>query len=320
MSDVTSDYLALRREAGAIRLPRDVVRVSGPDAVTYLQGQLSQDVAALAPGESTRSLLLEPTGKVDAWIRVWGGESDGESKEVLIDVESGHGQAVVDRLMRFRLRVKAEIELLDWQLVAVRGPSTPPVETLRGSAELAAAVDWSGLPGVDLIGPDVSIPEGIREVGPEAFETVRIEVGWPAMGPELGATVEPKVIPAEAGQWLVDASASFTKGCYVGQELVARVDSRGSNTPRKLRGVVVGVDGDGVPVIPPVGAQLVVDGESRGELTSVAESLDLRAPVALAYVHRSVEPGTVVTLRWTAPDGSEATTNAQVRELPLVRG
>jgi glycine cleavage system aminomethyltransferase T len=95
--------------------------------------------------------------------------------------------------------------------------------------------------------------------------------------------------------------------------LVARVDSRGNNTPRRLRGIVVGTN-----VLPPVGAEIVVDGVVRGALTSVGESLDLRAPVALAFVHRSVEVPSEVLLRWSAPDGAPAEAPAQVRELPLI--
>ncbi len=140
---------------------------------------------------------------------------------------------------------------------------------------------------------------------------MRIEQGWPAMGHEL----DDSVIPGEAGQWLIDASVSFTKGCYTGQELVARVDSRGNNTPRHLRGVVLGTN-----VLPPVGAELVVDGQVRGSLTSVGESLDLRAPVALGYVHRSVEVPCEAELRWSAADGDETVAAVQVRELPLVPG
>jgi folate-binding protein YgfZ len=133
------------------------------------------------------------------------------------------------------------------------------------------------------------------------------------MGAEFPVGVEPSVIPAEAGQWLVDRSASFTKGCYTGQELVARVDSRGSNTPRKLRGVVLGEN-----VLPPVGAVLMADDREVGSVTSVGESLDLRAPIALAFVHRSVEPPAEVRVSWSAPDGSARSASAQVRELPLL--
>lgn len=309
MTDVTSDYLALRRDVAAVRTHHDVIRAFGPDSLTFLQGQLSQDVQGLRSGEWAWSLLLEPQGKLVAWVRVWGRPT---TDEVLIDVGDGAGQVVLDRLNRFRMRVHTELELLRWECVALRGPACPAPDDVDVSAELRGAVEWPGLRGVDLLGPAVKLPDGVHEAGPEAFESVRIEAGWPAMGAELPAD-EASVIPAEVGAWFVDSAVSFTKGCYTGQELVARVDSRGSNTPRKLRGVVMGTN-----VVPPVGAEVVVDGNVRGSLTSVGESLDLRAPVALAFVHRSVEQGTAALLRWTAPDGAVAEAPAQVRDLPLV--
>jgi folate-binding Fe-S cluster repair protein YgfZ len=93
------------------------------------------------------------------------------------------------------------------------------------------------------------------------------------------------------GQWLIDASVSFTKGCYTGQELVARVDSRGGNVPRHLRRLVV----DGPP--PPSGTEVVVDDEAVGEVTSAAVAPDDAASaVALAYVKRSVEVPAAATV------------------------
>jgi folate-binding protein YgfZ len=198
------------------------------------------------------------------------------------------------------------VEELGWSCVAVRGPRSAEVDPGACGAELVGAVDWGGLPGVDLLGPDVGVPDGIPEAGVEALEAVRIEAGWPAMGREL----DDSVIPAEAGQWLIDASVSFTKGCYTGQELVARVDSRGGNTPRRLRGVVLDA-----AVAPPEGAVVVVDGDERGRLTSVGASPGLGATIALAYVHRSVAPPADAVVRW---DGDDAP--ARILELPLVGG
>lgn len=300
MTDVTADYLALRREVAAFPFPRDVLSVQGADAVSFLQGQLSADVAALAVGGSTWSLLLEPQGKVDAWIRVTRTAGD----RVVIDVDGGWGERVVARLNRFKLRVDATIEPLDWACVALRGPVAAGVDVSGAGAELVLEVDWRGLPGVDLLGPDVTVPDGVHRAGEVAVHNVRIEQGWPAMGHELDDTV----IPAEAGQWLIDRSVSFTKGCYTGQELVARIDSRGGNTPRHLRGVVIGAN-----VLPPEGATVQVDGQDKGTLTGVGESLDLRAPVALAYVHRTVEVPAEVTVTW---DGGEAP--ARVVDLPFL--
>ncbi len=304
--DVTESYLALRRSVAAFEYHRDVLRVQGGDAVTFLQGQLSADVAALAVGEQTWSLLLQPQGKVVAWLRA----SRTGDDSVVLDVDAGAGPAVVERLERFKLRVDATIEPLEWRCVALRGPGSAAVDLSAVDAAVVAPIDWRGLPGVDLLGPAVELPTGVPVSDVLAVHNVRIEQGWPAMGHEL----DDSVIPGEAGQWLVDASVSFTKGCYTGQELVARIDSRGNNTPRRLRGVVLGSN-----VLPPVGAEIVVDGEVRGQLTSVGESLDLRAPVALGYVHRSVDAPCEAVLRWTTPDGSgDASAPAQVRDLPLV--
>jgi folate-binding protein YgfZ len=157
---------------------------------------------------------------------------------------------------------------------------------------------------VDLISPDGrSVDLAVPEVGLDAHEAVRVECGVPRMGRELTEAT----IPAEAGQWLIDGSVSFTKGCYTGQELVARIDSRGGNVPRHLRGVVV--EGE----VPPVGATVVVGDAEVGTLTSVVQSIALEAPVALAYVSRKVEPATGAEVTW---DGGHAA--ARIESLPLV--
>jgi len=294
MTDTTADYLALRREVAAVRVPRDVLVVRGGDAATFVQGQVSADIDSLAVGEWSWSFVLQPQGKVDAWFRVWrrSPADPGAPDEIVIDVDGGYGEAVAGRLRRFLLRVDARIESLDWEMVALRGPGVgdvPHDAVAASGAELVAVYDWAGLPAADLLGPSVAVPAGVSEVGPTAYDSVRIESGWPAMGHEL----DESTIPAEVGSWVIERSVSFTKGCFVGQELVARIDSRGGNVPRHLRGVVLGAN-----VLPPEGAELVVDGEVRGTLTSVGESLDLRAPIALALVHRSVDPPADAEVRW----------------------
>jgi folate-binding protein YgfZ len=289
-----ADLHDLRTDLGAAPLQRDVVRVHGPEAVTFLQGQLSQDVAALAVGRSAPSLLLQPTGKVDAWLRVTRLGDD----EVVLDVEAGFGDAVEARLRRFKLRTKAELERTAWWGLALRGPGAGDVEVPDGALGLAAG--WPGVDGVDLLSEGELALAGVRLVERAALDALRIECGVPAMGAELTEAT----IPAEAGQWLIDASASFTKGCYTGQELVARIDSRGGNVPRPIRGLLV--DGD-----VPVGAELELDGASVGSVTSVARSAVLGC-IALAIVGRAVEPGQAVVVI----DGASRTA-ATVAELPL---
>ncbi|HMG43027.1 MAG TPA: glycine cleavage T C-terminal barrel domain-containing protein [Acidimicrobiales bacterium] len=288
---------------GAVEVSRDVVRVSGPDAVAYLQGQLSQNVEDLDVGATTWTFVLQPTGKVDVWGRVTRTADD----TFVLDVEAGSGESLVGRLKRFLMRTKAEVELLDdWRCIVLRGPGA--VEA-AAAAEVTAAVrvpaGWPGVEGACLLGPDVALPAGIPLVSPEAVEATRITAGVPAMGAELTE----RTIPAEAGQWVIDASVDFTKGCFTGQELVARIDSRGGNVPRHLRGLVL----DPEATLPAPGSRVRVGDAEVGEVTSAAYSPALGAPVALAYVGRSVEPpaeATVVT------DDDKAA--AQVRQLPLV--
>ncbi len=293
---VIEDYKALRESAGAVELPHDFVRAAGPDVVAFLQGQLSQDVARMAIDGSTWALLLQPQGKVVAFLRVL----RLSEEEFVLETDAGFGPAVVERLNRFKLRVKCDLDPLAWTCLAIRGPDA--AEAAASGTGHAVGADWPGLPGVDLIGEAPAASADARRCAPEVYEAVRIEAGIPVMGREI----DEKTIPAEVG--VVDRSVSFTKGCYTGQELVARIDSRGGNVPRRLRGVVVAGHAP-----PPVGASLEVDGKRVGELTSVAMSPGFDATVALALVRRAVEAPAEVVVAW---DGQTAT--ARVEVLPLV--
>jgi len=268
----------LRTVLGWFPEDRDVVRVAGPDAVAYLQGQISQDIDALAIGSSARSFVLQPTGKVDAWARATRIAAD----EVVLDVDGGHGDALAARLRRFLLRTKADVDALDWRAVAIRGPrAAEAIPAGAGDDALVTPAGWPGVDGVDLLGPAVGPPPGVPKVDASAYESLRIRSGVPRMGAELtGAT-----IPAETGRWVVDASVSFTKGCFTGQELVARIDSRGGHVPRHLRGLVADAG-----ELPPVGAPVVVDGAEVGRVTSAAPAPGTGRALALAYVGRAVTP------------------------------
>jgi tRNA-modifying protein YgfZ len=204
------------------RADREGVLVTGPDALTYLQSQVSQDLRDVAVGESRWTLVLEPTGKVDVLARA---TRTGE-EAWLLDTDAGYGDVLQSRLQRFKIRVKADIE---------------PVE----------------LEEVD---------------GPGDAEAERIRAAWPAMGAEI---VPGETIPGELPH-VVRLAVSFTKGCYPGQELVERMDSRGSTAPRLLRRVQL----SGAAA---AGSTLVVGGQEVGRLTSVAGT------AGLAVVRRSVD-------------------------------
>ena len=256
----------------AADLRRDVVAAAGPDTVTFLQGQLSQEIADLVIGESRWSLLLQPQGKVDAWLRV---HRAGE-EEVRLDVDEGFGDAVVARLARFKLRTRCDLSLdAGVAMLALR----------HGTVDGALPCGWPDVAGGDLPGralhdrQGLELPEGTVEFDGQQFEAERIRAGVPRMGAEITGDT----IPAELGQWLVEGSVSFTKGCFTGQELVARIDSRGGKVPRHLRVFTA----DRPP--PEPGLAVIVGDRSVGTVTSSA----VRARgdvVGLAFLHRSVVP------------------------------
>jgi folate-binding protein YgfZ len=357
--DLAAEYEVLRSGVGAHLLARDVLWLHGPDAERYLQGQCSQDVARLAPGEAADALLLAPDGKLDALIRVTRCLPDG----FVIDTEGGFGEAVMTRLTRFALRTRIELDQLEWSCVALRGSAVPVPDGAavpvsggaavpvpggaavpvpggapgdgnrvgadaggdgRGGADVTGPaapaplrVDWNGWRGVDLLAPDPGslVPDGARWCGTAAWEACRVESGIPVMGREL----DHRTIAVEAG--LVERTVSFTKGCYTGQELVARLDARGNRVARRLCAVVPGPDGlpdpadleGAVLVAPDAGA---TPGKPLGSVTSAAWCPGIGAPAGIAYAHRSLAvPGPVALL----PAGSPSSpVLASLAELPLV--
>ncbi len=306
--ELAADDDALRHGAAVVPLERDVVRVRGADAIDFLQGQCSQDVAALAVGASADALVLTPQGKLDALVRVTRVGDD----DVLVDVDGGWGQAVATRLERFKIRVKATVELTDWTCVALRGPSV--VGAARADAgALHLAFAWGPVSGVDILGPSPIPPPGVRLCSAQAWAALRIEAGIPIMGAEL----DERTIAAEAG--LLERCVSFTKGCYTGQELVARLDARGNRVARHLCGIVAGEPGDaaGGLAFAPGAAVFGVDGDGSkavGTVTSAAFSIARGTTVGLAYLHRDLTPPAAVEVE---EPGSAGRIGAKATALPM---
>jgi tRNA-modifying protein YgfZ len=291
--DVTAEYRAARYGAGAVVGLYDLVWFSGDDAVGFLEGLLSQNVEAMAPGEVRRSLLLGPQGKLVALLWVLRGEG-----RVGVLTDAGHGPVVQQALGRYRIRVDVDIVADERPLLTLVGPESSPVDGWSDGTALTA--------GLPLAGSRRSIttaaePEGHRPVGGLAWRAVRVEAGEPLMGVD----VDEATIPQESG--LVPASVDFAKGCFLGQELVARIDSRG-RVNRHLRGIMVLSN-----VLPPPGAEVVAGDRVVGSLTSPAESLALRAPVGLGLIRHEVGEGDPVTIRW---EGGEAP--GTVAALPMI--
>ena len=205
-----------------VPLQRDVITATGTDARSYLHSQLSQDIASMRVGETRQSLLLQPTGKLDGIIRV----TCVEGETLVLDVDAGCGDAVLARLNRFKIRVKAELSLGHESWVAIRNAQTPIPGSIPAWRCDGTAVDIRG----------ESVNAELQQGSLDDYEEARIIAAWPTMNVD----VTESSIPAETG--IIDEAVSFTKGCYPGQELVERMDSRGSIAPRQLRYVQVGED------------------------------------------------------------------------------
>lgn len=278
-------YFALSNNVGAVWLEREFIKVIGKDSSSYLQGQLTQNIDSVKIGESVLSFILEPQGKVDALVRV----TKIDEQEWLLDTNKGFGQVVIDRLCKYKLRMKLQIELLDLQCLGIRGPKSSTFRSKIADDPKIYILDHSlrGIQGFDLVGSEITCPSDIAICDPMAWDVIRIEAGIPNMGSELNE----KTIPAEAE--INDLAVSFTKGCYTGQELVARIDARGNNVPKKLRGIVIDSN-----VEVPQGALISFEGKQVGTISSSGYSCQKQKYVGLAYLKRDVPPIAELIITW----------------------
>jgi folate-binding protein YgfZ len=243
--------------------PRSFVRVAGPDAADYLQRMLSNDVEALAAGESCEALLLTAKARVIAPLRVLRTADDS----FLLLTEPELGDRVRHELTRMRFAAKAAVELEEHESTLVFDEPQP------GGIENAEY----GRPAWEVL--DVNVDGEV--VGDAELERMRIEAGTPRYGSEI----DDRVLPAEAG--LTDRAVSFTKGCYPGQEPIARQHYRGK-VNRTLR--VLELAGEAAP-----DAEIRLGEKSVGRVTSAVSGL------ALGYVRTEVPDDAVLEI-----DGAEA--------------
>ncbi len=319
---------AVRRGAGLFRLAqRGLLEVRGGDRVRWLDGQLTNrvtDLAPAAPRSGCYALLLTPQGRIVADVHVMA-RADvfwlelaraalPRARERLEKYVIADDVALVDRSPAFaRLglegpRARRILEACLGRPVELDAECVADVE-LAGVPVTLAAFGWSGETALQLLVPldrtetvesalgEAGRSEGLVEAGPELLEVLRVEAGVPHYGSEL----DEDVLPAEAR--LLERAVSFTKGCYAGQEVVARMQSRD-----RVKHLLVGLAlaGDAPPAI---GAPVTHGDERVGAVTSAAHS-PRAGPIALAYVVRSqAEPGTRLRV---------AGVDARVAPLPFV--
>jgi tRNA-modifying protein YgfZ len=307
----TSEYRAIVESCGLLdRSERGKLALTGTGAKEFLQGQVSNDVESLSPGTGCYAAFLTPKGKMLGDVRIL---DTGDA--LLLDTERVTLQDLFNMIRRFSIGYDAQLHkrTLERGLLSLLGPEA---ENRVGADGLAAAehshmpVDVAGIPvrairtdvGIDLL-CDASHTAGLRDrlledntvgVSEAAAECLRVELGRPRYGIDLDDTV----IPQEAG--LNERAVSFTKGCYVGQETVARLHYRGKPN-RHLRGLRL--SGSAA-----TGDELRLGEKLVGKLGSVAESPRF-GWIALALVRREAAVGSTVSV------GGEA--EAQVVELPF---
>ncbi len=287
---VAAGYALLRsRSPAAVRDRASLIWIEGPDAGSFLHGLLTNDIGALRAGDDCAALILDSKGHVQADLRVRRDTADAFTLVVRPELAD-----VVSRALE-RYHFSEELEILGPEgvdLLTVTGGATIP----EGAAQFTMAGGLSGSLDLVVDDADASLAAlGVQEIPPEALELARIAAGVPRVGVDTG----PSTLVQEVG--LERAAVSFEKGCYLGQETVARVAFRG-RVNRRLRGLAL--SGAATP-----GAALTSDGRAVGTLTSVGVTPDLGA-IGLAVIRHEVPEGAEV-----AVEGSAAP--ARVVELPF---
>ena len=268
--------------------PRTRVRVIGADRLRYLNGQLSNDLRRLAPGEAIAALVLTAKGKLCADLFVW---IDGDA--LIVEADASLEESLPVRLERYAVSDDVAFELM---------PEDPLRCHVFGSlpaGEKSVRIRRLGVEGVDLS----NAPENLMEAGKDEIELLRIERGIPRWGNELSEDT----LPQEAG--LDQIAVDFKKGCYVGQEVVSRIHSVG-RVNRRLCGFVGNFD----PFKASGATLLASGGHKAGLLTSIAYHPELQQTVSLGYVQTQI-----VDLSFSVVDESGACLGvAEHSEFPLV--
>jgi tRNA-modifying protein YgfZ len=249
------------------RRPRGFVGVRGPDAAGFLQRIVSNDVEALRAGESCDALLLTPKARVIAPLRILRRAED----DFLLLTEPELGDTVQGRLLRLRFAAKVEIDVESHDSFVLFADEQP--SGVFVPAPDYARTAWEVIDGVP--------PPETAQLADDELELLRIEARTPSFGREI----DDRVLPAEAG--LVERAVSLTKGCYPGQEPIARLHYRG-RANRGLR--VLALDADELPAYD---AELAFDGKAVGRVTSAARRPD-GGFLALAFVRREVPEDAVM--------------------------
>jgi folate-binding protein YgfZ len=290
--ELDGQYRALREEAGYLPRARAALTVRGADGAEYLQGQLTNDIEALERGQGCYAALLDRKGHLQADMRVL----RLEEEEIWLDLEIGPAPAVLKHLRTYSIGRDVEVEDVSerWAITSLIGPRSRELAGFEGLAPEHAQGfrDWDGIEvlaaatdvGIDLITKadaaarlaELLAAGGAVEVSDPAAEIIRVESGRPRFGFDMG----PESMPAEAD--ITERAVDFEKGCYIGQEPVARLHYRGKPN-RTLRGLRLSSPAEH-------GDSLLLGDREVGTVGTVCLSPAL-GPIALAIVRREAAEG-----------------------------
>lgn len=330
-SDPAEEYRAVRHGVGLVDLcHRSLIRLLGPDRVSFLQGMASNDVKPLLPGQGLYAAILDVNGKILADVRVLCAE-----ESFVLDLWESLREKVLRHLDRYL--VADEVEIIDlagqYGILSLQGPRARPLlreicagqelpagpyshRAMRiGDAEVeVACATHTGEEGFDLVIETQDLPSvasrmeeagktfSLRWVGTRALETLRIEAGIPLYGVDM----DEGNLLLETG---LDHAVSFRKGCYLGQEVVERIRSRG-HVNKKLVGLTL--EGEKAAR---AGDRIFASDKEVGSITSSVISPPLKKPIALGYVsRRHCQDGTRLVIR---SDGE--TVPATISTLPFYK-
>ena len=312
LPELDAQYRALREECGFLaRRGRAKLLVRGPDAAEYLESQLSNEVESLGPDQGCYAALLDRKGHLQSDLRILRLADGG----LWADLEEAAAPAVLSHLRTYSIGRNVEIEDVGerWAITSLIGPRSAEIAGVEGLGPEHAqrSRDWEGLEvlavatdlGCDLIvrADDAGRLEellrgaGAVEVSEDAAEVLRVESGRPRFGYEMTS----ELMPAEAG--IVERAVDFEKGCYIGQEPVARLHYKGRPN-RTLRGLRLSR--------PAARGDVLRLGEKEvGALGTTCVSPAL-GPIALAVVRREAETGDSLAV-------GEGSVSAEIVELPF---
>lgn len=311
-----AEYGALTEGCGLVdRSERGKLILVGPDTVEFLNGQVTNELADIAPGEGRYAAFLTHKGKMLGDLRILAVKIKSDRQELLLDTERVALQSLFDMVRRSKVGYRVELHkrTLEAGLLSLIGPRAEEIlGEIPGAEEHAnASIQVAGLSalavrtdlGLDLLIDaehtcalaDSLCERGATPVGDDAAEIVRVEHGRPRYGVDM----DESTIPQEAG--LNERAVSFTKGCYVGQETVARLYYRGKPN-RQLRGLRLSAPS-------PPSSELRLGEKAVGRLTSSVVSPTL-GPIGLGLVRREAQIGASLAV-------GDGQVSATVVELPF---